>query len=181
MEIKKSDMESFVKKSRETVGREERIPFSIEDAYYLSRILNLKGVLYIEKFDSIRHVNVLLDLDREYLTLYDPLKGVKTTELDEIQMGMYCKPVGGTKKDFDSYAENSGDIESGDVWLQYRRKGQILFDFLSNDCGFKSIYSGHIPKDMPVLQEDVKSSDCVPISLFVMSSFNSLYPEPEFY
>ncbi|UCG94938.1 MAG: hypothetical protein JSV92_02690 [archaeon] len=175
MEIKKSEMESFVKKSRETVGRDEKSPFSLEDAYYLSQILNLDGVLYIEKFDNTRHVNVLLDLGRENVTLYDPLKGVKTKTLNEIQMGMYCKPVGKLKEEFDAYIKKSKTNEPDGIWFQYKSEGELLFDFLINNDNFKSIYSENVPKYMPILQNDKKSSDCVPISLFIISLFNSLY------
>lgn len=110
------------------------------------------------------------------MTLYDPLSNVKTKPFNEVQMGMYCKPIGELKEEYEKYALHSKLGKPGDIWSQYRKKGELLFDFLSRNDSYKSIYSENISiiNDIPILQHDKYSSNCAPISLFVISLFNSL-------
>lgn len=177
MKIEESEIENFIQNTRNIVGRNLKSPFSLEDIYSLGQKLKLNGVIYLEKFDDTRHVNVLLDLNEDNITLYDPLSNVKTKPFDEIQIGMYCKLIGEFKEEFEKYTQHSKSGEFGDTWSQYKKKGKLLFDFLSKNDSFKSVYSENISliNDIPILQHDKNSSDCAPISLFVISLFNSLY------
>ena len=162
MKIDYSKLEKFIKDARSSVGRDEYSPFSLEDLYYLASKFGLNGAIYLEKSDDKRHVNVLLDLGEESVILYDPLLGVQ--------------PLGTLKDEFEKYQQQLRLNECRDVWSQYRQRGKLLFHFIKQHSKFKSIYAGDaaIISDLPALQNNPSSSDCAPISLFIMSLYNSV-------
>jgi len=177
LKIDISKLEKFIKTARSIVRRNECSPYSLEDIYSLAYKLEIDGVIYLEKFDDKRHVNVLLDLDKNNLILYDPLLGFKKKSYNDIQFGMYCKPVGSFKDEFQIYLQQLESNKAKDIWTQYEQKGKLLFKFLKQHNKFKSMYtkvSSNID-NLQALQNTPGSSDCVPISLFVMSLFKSLY------
>ena len=176
MKIDYSKLEKFIKDARSIVGRNEYSPFSLEDLYYLASKFGLNGAIYLEKSDDKRHVNVLLDLGEDSVILYDPLFGVKIKPFDEIQFGIYCQPLGTLKDEFKKYQQQLRLNECRDVWSQYRQRGKLLFNFIKQHSKFKSIYAGDaaIISDLPALQNNPSSSDCAPISLFIMSLYNSV-------
>ena len=177
MKIDMSKVEKFIKTARSIVGRDEISPYSLEDIYLLADNFEIDGIIYLEKFDEKRHVNVLLDLDKNNITLYDPLLGIKKKSYNEIQFGMYCKPVGSFRDEFKIYAQQLKSNESGDIWTQYERRGKLLFKFLKDHIKFRSVYAKGRSKiaNFPVLQNNPSSSDCAPISLFMLSLFKSVY------
>jgi len=44
-------------------------------------------------------------LAKDIITLYDPLLGIKIRPCNELQLGMYCKPVGAFKDEFEKYVD----------------------------------------------------------------------------
>ena len=174
-----SKLEKFTKEVRGIVGRDEYSPLSLEDLFHLATKFGLIGAIYFEKSDDKRHVNVLLDLGKDSITLYDPLSGVKIKPLDEIQFGIYCQPLGTLKDDFERHQQQLRMNECQDVWSQYRQRGKLLFRFLKQHSEFRSIYAGDITSgaDLPVLQNP-NYSDCAPISLFIMSLYNAVMSHP---
>jgi len=180
MKIDISKLEKFIKTARSIVGRDEFSPYSLEDIYSLAYKFEIEGIIYLEKFEDKRHVSVLLDLDKNSLTLYDPLLGIKKKSYNEIQLGMYCKPVGSFKDEFQTYAQQLKSNESRDIWTQYEQIGKLLFNFLKQHSKFRSVYTkGSLSiTNLPALQNNPSSSDCAPISLYIMSLFNSVYSKP---
>ncbi len=180
MKIDRSKVENFIKTARSVVGRDECSPFSLEDIYSIAYNFGIDGIIYLEKFDDKRHINILLDLDKNSVTLYDPLLGVKKKSYNEIQLGMYCKPVGSFRDEFQIYEQQLESNESRDIWTQYEQRGKLLFNFLKHHSKFRSVYAGEGSSiaDFPALQNNPSSSDCAPISLFIMSLFNSVYSKP---
>lgn len=177
MKIDISKLEKFIKTARSIVRRDECSPYSLEDIYSLAYKFEIHGIIYLEKFEDKRHVNVLLDLDKNNITLYDPLLGIKKKSYNEIQLGMYCEPVGSFRDDFQTFAQQLKSNESRDIWTQYEQRGKLLFKFLKQHRKFKSVYakgSSNIDS-LPALQNNLGSSDCAPISLFIMSLFNLEY------
>jgi len=180
MKIDQSKLEEFIEEARSIVGREGHTPFSLEDLYHLASKFKLIGAIYLEKFDDKRHVNVLLDLGEDSMTLYDPLLGVKIKPFDEIQFGIYCQPLGTLKDEFEKYLQQLRTNECRDVWSQYRQRGKLLFRFIKQHSEFRSIYAGDSISiaDFPTLQNNSSYSDCAPISLFIMSLYNSVMSHP---
>jgi len=176
MKINESELENFIRVARNIFGHDTNSPFSLDDVNKISSKLGLNGVIYLEKSDEKRHVNVLLDLNKDSITLYDPLCGVKSKSFDEIQMGMYCQPLGLFKEEFEKYEKRLKSETNGNIWSVYKQRGKLLYDFLSHNKKFKSIYPKQISSisDL-ILQKNFP--DCVPISLFVISSCNSSYPK----
>jgi len=115
MKIDQSKLEEFIEEARSIVGREGHTPFSLEDLYHLASKFKLIGAIYLEKFDDKRHVNVLLDLGEDSITLYDPLLGVKIKPFDEIQFGIYCQPLGTLRDEFEKYLKQLRTNECKDV------------------------------------------------------------------
>ena len=174
MKIDKNKLEKFIRTARNIVTRDATDSFSLKDVYYIARKLRLDGLIYLEKFDDGRHVTVLLDLNKDCVTLYDPLSGIKVKRYNKIQFGMYCKPVGSFRDEFQVYEQQQGLDESGDVLTRYGRKGRLLFEFLNKHVRFKSMYAESISNmnDLPVLQDNQSFPNCAPISLFIMSLCN---------
>ena len=174
MKIDKNKLEKFIKTARNIVIRDATDSFSLEDVYYIAHKLRLNGLIYLEKFDDGRHVTVLLDLNKDCVTLYDPLSGIKLKRYNEIQFGMYCQPVGSFRDEFQVYEQQQGLDESGDVWTKYGRKGRLLFEFLNKHVRSKFMYAEGIStmNDLPVLQDNQSFPDCAPISLFIMLLYN---------
>lgn len=174
MKIDKNKLEKFIKTARNIVTRDATDSFSLEDVYYIAHKLRLDGLIYLEKFDDGRHVTVLLDLNKDCVTLYDPLSGIKVKLYNKIQFGMYCQPVGSFRDEFQVYEQQQGLDESGDVWTRYGRKGRLLFEFLNKHVRFKSMYAEGIStmNDLLVLQDNQSFPNCAPISLFIMSLCN---------
>jgi hypothetical protein len=172
-----SKSKKFIETARSIVEKDATEMFSLEDIDRVSHELGLDGVIYLEKFDDRRHVTVLLDLNRDNVNLYDPLSGVKVKPYDEIQFGMYCHPVGAFKDEFQAYEQQQGLDKSGDIWTKYRKRGRLLIDFLNRHERFISIYADSVltGSNLPVLQDNRSSPDCAPISLFIMSVYNSVY------
>ncbi len=180
MKIDQSKLEEFIEEARSIVGREGHTPFSLEDLYHLASKFKLIGAIYLEKFDDKRHVNVLLDLGEDSITLYDPLLGVKIKPFDEIQFGIYCQPLGTLRDEFEKYLKQLRTNECKDVWSQYRQRGKLLFHFIKQHSEFRSIYAGDSISiaDFPAFQNNSSYSDCAPISLFIMSLYNSVVSHP---
>ncbi|MFC2173215.1 hypothetical protein ACFLU6_11375 [Acidobacteriota bacterium] len=162
--------EDFIGVARSIAGRDAFSPFSLEDVYSIARHFGLKGIIFLEKLDDRRHVNVLLNLKRNAVILYDPLSGVKSKPCDEIQLGMYCKPVGSFLDDFQKYEQQSELEVCTDVWVKYKKRGNLLLDLFMQHEEFRSIYRNVAPStlDFPALQRKMSSSDCAPIALFIM-------------
>ena len=177
MKIDVSKLEKFIETARSLVGRDECSPYSLEDIYLLAYKFEIDGIIYLEKFEDKRHVNVLLDLDKKSITLYDPLLGIKKKSYNKIQLGMYCKPVGSFKDEFQTYAQQLKLNEPGEIWDQYEQRGKLLLKFLKQHSKFRSIYAKGSSgmADLPALQNNPGSSDCAPISLFIMLMFNLAY------
>jgi|GEM_PF-1901415 len=172
-----SKLKKFIETARSIVEKDVTEMFSPEDMDRVCHELGLDGVIYLEKFDDRRHVTVLLDLNRDNVNLYDPLSGVKVKPYDEIQFGMYCHPVGAFRDEFQAYKQQRGLDKSEDVWTKYRKRGRSLIDFLNQHERFRSMYADSIltGDNLPVLQDNQSSLDCAPISLFIMSVYNSVY------
>ena len=183
MKISNSELDGFIKTARGIAGRNGNQKFSPEDLYKAARELGLNGVFYLEKTDDGRHVNVLLGLDEEYVRVYDPLSGVKEKPYSEIQMGLYSLPAGELRNEFKDHAKKQKREPKPDgsgVWGRYRERGRLLSEFLSQNPEFKSIHAYGLETigDLPALQ-DRQSSDCAPISLFVMSLLNGNTQSPD--
>ena len=184
IKIDNSNIERFIKTAKGFVGLDVCDSLSLEDVYSIASNFNLNGVIYLEKFDDKGHANVLLNLGKDIVTLYDPLSGVKRRPYNEIQFGMYCKPIGKFREDFNKYVQQSGFSESidtmhnrpGDVWDKFKQKGILLFGYLIQSEEFNSIYAENVidKVDFPMLQNNKSYSDCVPLCLFVISLCNSL-------
>lgn len=177
MNIDNFESKKFIESARIIVGKDVTEMFSPEDIDRVAHELGLDGVIYLEKLDDRRHVTVLLDLNRDSVNLYDPLSGVKLKLYDEIQFGMHCQPIGTFRDEFQAYEQQQGLDKSGEVWTKYRKRGRLLIDFLNQHEKFRSMYADSIltGSDLPVLQDNRSSSDCAPISLFIMSEYNSAY------
>ena len=171
-----SKLKKFIETARNIVEKDATEMFSLEDIDRVSREFGLDGVIYLEKIDDRRHVTVLLGLNRDSLILYDPLSGVEVKTYDEIQFGMYCQPIGAFGDEFQTYEQQQGLDKSGDVWTEYRKRGKLLIDFLNRHGRFRSMYTDSIltGNNFPVLQDNRGSSDCAPISLFIISVYNSV-------
>jgi len=111
------------------------------------------------------------------MVLYDPLSGIKTKPFDEIHFGLYCKPVGSFRDEYQRYEQQCKFDEAVDIWERYKQRGKMLYQFLTQNKEFNSIYAEGISNkvDFPILQNNMCSSDCVPLSLFVISLCNSFY------
>ena len=171
----RSELEKFIRDARSSAGRDAYSPFSLEDIYSIAFNLGINGIIYLEKFDDKRHVNVLLDINEDNITLYDPLSSIKKKSYNKIQLGMYCKPIGSYKDDFQKYKEQFETPESTDIWDRYEQKGKLLFDFLIQHNEFRSFFTkcvSHIG-NLSALQNNISSSDCAPISLFIISLGNT--------
>jgi L-asparaginase len=169
-EAYRAELKNFIETVRSILGRGATDSFALEDMYHAAHTLGLDGVVYLEKCDDRRHVNVLLGLTTDGVHLYDPLSGLKVKPYNEIQFGMYCQPVGALRDEFEAYEQQQGLDESGDVWDRYGKRGRLLFDFLSRH-EFRSVHADGIldMDDLPTLQNNRSSSDCAPICLFIMS------------
>lgn len=172
-----SKLKNFIETARSIVEKDATEMFSPEDIDRVAHELGLDGIIYLEKLDNRRHVNVLLDLNRDSVNLYDPLSGAKAKPYDKIQFGIYCQPVGAFRDEFQAYEQQQGSDKSGDVWTKYRKRGRLLTDFLNQHKKFRSMYADSIltGSDLPVLQDNRSSSDCAPISLFIMSKYNLIF------
>ena len=170
----------FIKTARNFAGRDENSSLSLEDIYNIADNLRLNGIIYLEKLDEQRHVCVLFDINQDILFLYDPLSGGKKKSYNEIHLGMYCKPVGSFRDGFNKNERLLNTDEHGDVWAKYEEKGKLLYDFLKQHDGFKSIYADNVSSvtDLPVLQKNPSSPDCALIALFIISLFNLRYAKP---
>lgn len=166
MKIDCFELQEFIKTVRGIVGRDEQSPFSLEDVCSLADTLRIGGVVYLEKFDDKRHVTVLLGLDKNSVTLYDPLPGFKKKSCNEIQLGMYGQPVGLFKDGFQMY-EQELNLNTGDVWARYKQRSKLLASFLKQNKRFKSAAERASTMDFPALQNP-NSPDCAPIALFIM-------------
>lgn len=177
MKIDCFELQEFIKTVRGIVGRDEQGLFSLEDVCSLADTLRIGGVVYLEKFDDKRHATVLLGLDKNSITLYDPLLGVKRKPYNETHLGMYGQPVGLFKDEFQTY--NQGlESDTGDVWTRYKERGKLLASFLEQNKRFKSAAERASTMDFPALQNP-NSPDCAPIALFIMCLSNSvLIPQP---
>ena len=175
--VESSRLAGFIKTARSIVEKDATEMFSLEDIYRVSHELGLDGVIYLEQFDLRRHVTALLDLNRGSVNLYDPLSGIKVKPYDEIQFGMYCQPIGTFRDELQAYEQQQGLDKSGDVWTEYRKRARLLIGFLDQHKKFRLMYADSIltGSDLPVLQDKRNSSDCAPISLFIMSKYNSVY------
>lgn len=171
MNIDLAKLEEFTKTARSVVGRDSCTPFSVEDVHSVADKCGLNGVIFLEKLDDGRHVNVLLDLEKTSVTLYDPLLGVKTRPCDHVQLGMYCEPIGSLRTEVQRYQQRSESGQSGGVWAQYEQRGKLIFSFLRGHPGFRSPCTGRASNmaDLPALQNDPNSADCAPIALFIIS------------
>jgi len=170
MEKNKSKLRDFVGIARSIVGKNANEMFSLEDINCVAHMCGLDGVVYLEKFDDTRHVNVLLNFDKDCVILYDSLSGVKVKPYDKVQFGMYCEPVGAIREGFQQYMQQKGLKKSKNVWNKYEDRGRLLFEFLNQHEKFKFKYAkSFLTKNMPVLQDNRSSFDCAPISLFMMT------------
>jgi L-asparaginase len=178
--IDNSNIEKFIKTVKNFVGIDAFDPLSLEDVYSITKKFGLNGIIYLEKFEDKGHVNVLLDINEDLITLYDPLSGVKTKPFNEIHFGIYCKPIGSYREEFQKYEQQFEFDKPRDIWEKYKRKGKLLFDFLKQNKDFNSFYGEGVSNkvDFPSLQDNKYSADCVPISLFVISLCSSLYLKP---
>jgi L-asparaginase len=178
--IDNSNIEKFIKTVKNFIGIDACDSLSLEDIYSIASNFDLNGIIYLEKFYDRRHVNLLINVNNDTITLYDPLSGIKTKPYNEIHFGMYCKPVGSFRDEFISYQQKFKFDESGDIWDKYKQKGKLLYEFLMKNNEFNSIYTENVSSkvNFPTLQKNIKSSDCAPISLFVISLCNSLYLNP---
>jgi len=172
--MSKSRLGAFIRTARSIAGRDATSPFSLEDVYSVASELGLAGVLFLEKSDENRHVTVLLSLDERDALVYDPLSGVKVRPCNELQLGMYARPVGLLREEFQVYAQQFTLEECSDVWVRYVQKGQLLLRFLRKHTVFRFICSADVlgvagRADLPALQDQSRPSDCAPTSLFVMS------------
>ena len=115
-----------------------------------------------------------MELRKENITVYDPLSGIKKKSLNKIQLGMYCKPIGSFRDEFQKYEEQYKTPESGDIWYQFEHKGKLLYDFLLQNNEFNPVFNECISnmENFPALQNKLSSSDCAPISLFIISLCN---------
>lgn len=149
--------------------------------YFLADYFGLKGVVYLEKLEQRRHVNVLFHVSLDSVILYDPMCGVKNGSCNETQIGMYCKPMGSIRGDFDEYEKFSVQYEGENTWARYAHRGRLLLDFLEVHDGFNSLYGNRVLAlmDFPALQSGSSSVDCAPISLFVLSLCQSLQESQE--
>ena len=172
--MSRSSVKEFVKTARGIVKREKDSPFSLEDIYALTNYLGIDGLIYLEKFDDRRHVNVVLELGKSSITLYDPMFGVKLKPYNEVQFGMYCKPVGTFKNEFERYEQKLESERSENIWIQYGQKGKMLFNFFNRYFGFGPLYNKSIASldKLPNIQNSLISSDCAPLSLFIITMCN---------
>jgi hypothetical protein len=167
-------LDAYVRNVRRMAGRDSTSPFSLEDVYALASALDLSGVLYLEKADETRHVTVLLGLDDRRAMLYDPLVGVKVTPCDEILLGLYGRPVGALKVDFEKEERGTAVGEPEDVWAACAGRGRRLRQFLRRHRASEHLFSSNRLHRMaslalPALQRELNPSDCAPLSLFVLS------------
>ena len=58
MKIDISKLEKFIITARGIVGRDEFSPYSLEDIYSLADKFEIDGIIYLEKFEDKRHVNL---------------------------------------------------------------------------------------------------------------------------
>ncbi len=172
-----SKLKKFIETVRSIAGRDVTEMFSLEDIDLVAHELGLDGVIYLEKRDDRRHVNVLLGLNRDGVNLYDPFSAFKVKPYDEIQFGMYCQPVGTFRDEFQAYEQEQGLVKSGNDWTKFGKRGRLLIDFLNGHKRFRSMYADSTltRNNLPVLQDNRSYLDCAPISLFIMSVYNSAY------
>jgi L-asparaginase len=175
--IDNSNVEKFIITAKRFVGLDACDKLSLEDIYSIASNFDLNGIIYLEKFDDKGHVNVLININKDFITLYDPLSGIKIKPYNETHFGMYCKPVGSFRDEFQRYEQQFAFDEPGDVWDKYKRKGKLLYEFLMQSKDFNSFYSESVSSkvNFPTLQNNIPSSDCAPISLFIISLCNSLH------
>jgi len=172
--ITKSRVRDFIQTARNIAGRDACSPFSLEDVYSVAYQLGLSGMLLLEKSDNYRHVTVLLGLDESSAMLYDPLSGVKVKACNAMQFGMYCKPVGSLRDEFQKYEQQFTLEECSDVWARYEQNGKLLLRFLRQHSEFRFIFFADVSSivkhvGLPALQNKSRSSDCAPICLFIIS------------
>lgn len=174
--IDNASIEIFIKTIKDFVGAKVNDSLSMEDIYSIAANFNLNGIIYLEKFEDKRHVNILLGLNEDTMVLYDPLSGIKIRPYNETQFGLYCKPVGSFKDEYWKYERQYDFENSSNIWEKYKQRGKALYEFLKNNKDFHAIYSNGISNkiDFPILQGNMSSSDCVPLSLFVISICTSL-------
>lgn len=122
MNLVTSEADDFIKTARNIAGRDTCGPFSLEDTHSVACRLGLKGIVYLEKMDDRRHVNVLFELNKDVITLYDPLSGVKSKTYNEIQLGMYCKPAGSFLDDFQWHEQQFKLQKHVGTWIQHQHK-----------------------------------------------------------
>lgn len=163
------NLNEFIDVARRLVGRHPCSPLSLSDTYRIAERFGIDGFIYLEKHDETKHVNVLLELGKNILSLYDPLSGMKKKNYNEIQLGMYCKPVGSFRDAFQLYEQQIESNKYRDVWDKYEQRGKLLFDFLKQHSEFISAYARDIMAGMQSLQNNLNSYDCAPIALFMMS------------
>jgi hypothetical protein len=176
-----SELELFIATTRALTGRGPCSPFSLDNMYFLADYFGLKGVLYLEKLEESRHVNVVFNVSRDKVVLYDPMRGVKKRCCNETEMGMYCKPLGSIREDFEEHEKSSVPYEGDNPWKRCAHRGQLLLEFLEAHDGFNSLYGNRILAlmDFPALQISSNSTDCAPITLFVMSLCHCLQESQE--
>lgn len=174
MRIERREITNFIETARKAVGRNASSPFSLEEVYFIAHQLRLRGAIYLEKLDDRRHVNVLLDLNENSITLYDPLQGVKKRPCHLIQLGMCGKPVGSFK---DEYNKRWQPGEGSDLWAHYREKGEGLLYLFKGHPELEFIYKRLVSRTdvFPALQKSLCSQNCAPIALFIIAYYNAVY------
>jgi hypothetical protein len=172
--IDPSRLEAFIRMARGMVGRNASSPFSLDDVYLVARQLRLQGVLFLEKCAENRHVNVLLETDACRMLLYDPWLGVKVKSCSETHLGMYGKPVGSLRDEFERFRSHAASMGTRDVWAGYAQRGRRLLTFLQIHRERLTLWRSDAPccveaLDLAAVQEATSPADCAPICLFVLS------------
>ena len=110
-----------------------------------------------------------MELSENNITVYDPLSGIKKKSFNKKQLGMYCKPIGSYKDEFQKYEVQYKIPESRDIWDQFEHRGKLLYDFILQHNKFNPVFNKCISKieNLPAFQKHLSSSDCAPISLFI--------------
>jgi hypothetical protein len=165
---------AFIRATRSMIGRSASSPFSLDDVYLVAQRLGLNGVLFLEKRAENRHVTVLLEVDACQVLLYDPWLGIKAKSCNETHFGMYGKPVGSLRGEFERTGLGSGSPPAGDVWAGYAERGRRLYTFLQMRRGGVTFWRANTPGcavalDLAAVQEATSPADCAPICLFVLS------------
>ena len=163
-----SEFIDFIESVRSIVGRVEEEPFSLEDLYFLADCLGLSGVVYLEKLQETRHVNVLVRLTHGNLVLYDPLLGIKHRALTPLHLGLYAKPVGALKTEFEETQGNALARCKQNPWPYFEERGRRLEAFLKGHAVFGSP-NRFDAAGLPPLQDRADSRNCAPISLYILS------------